>query len=62
MFVIQAIWHALQVAFFMLWEILWPLALGVLLSATIQTLVPKRAVVAALGEGTNPSSPTSTSP
>ncbi len=49
MHLIQAIWHALQVAFFMFWEVLWPLALGFLLSAIVQTLVPKRAVVSALG-------------
>ncbi len=47
--VIQAVWHALQVAFFMFWEILWPLALGFLLSAIVQTLVPKRAIAAVLG-------------
>jgi uncharacterized protein len=41
--------HPLQVAFFMFWEILWPLALGFLLSAIVQTLVPKRAVASALG-------------
>jgi len=46
---IQAIGQALQVAFAMFWEILWPLALGFLLSAIVQTLVPKRAVAGALG-------------
>jgi len=49
MFLIQAVVHALQVAFFMFWEILWPLALGFLLSAVVQSLVPKRAVASALG-------------
>ncbi len=49
MVLIQAVWHALQVAFLMLWEILWPLALGFVLSAIVQTVVPKRAVTAALG-------------
>src|SRR6266481_2899846 len=33
----------------MLWEVLWPLALGFLLSAMIQTVVSKRAVAGALG-------------
>src|SRR5690348_4869314 len=33
----------------MLWEVLWPLAFGFLLSAMIQTVVSKRAVVGALG-------------
>jgi uncharacterized membrane protein YraQ (UPF0718 family)/YHS domain-containing protein len=33
----------------MFWEILWPLALGFLLSAVVQTLVSRKAVVSALG-------------
>src|SRR4030088_3335485 len=33
----------------MLWEVFWPLAFGFLLSAMIQTVVSKRAVVGALG-------------
>src|SRR6266705_6710441 len=33
----------------MLWEVLWPLALGFLISAMIQTVVSKRAVASALG-------------
>ncbi|MEA2629386.1 MAG: uncharacterized protein QOJ10_1846 [Chloroflexota bacterium] len=49
MFVISAILHALQISLFMLWEVLWPLVLGFLLSAVIQTVVSKRAVVRALG-------------
>ena len=49
MFVINAILHALQISFFMLWEVLWPLAFGFLLSAMIQTVVSKRAVAGALG-------------
>ena len=49
MFVVDAVIRALQDAFFMFWEVLWPLALGFLLSAIVQTVVPKRAVVAALG-------------
>ena len=49
MFVLNAILHSLQISFFMLWEVLWPLALGFLLSAMIQTVVSKRAVVGALG-------------
>jgi uncharacterized protein len=44
-----AIGHALQLAFFMFWEILWPLALGFLLSAVIQTVVSRDAVAGALG-------------
>src|ERR687887_2080602 len=49
MFVVDAIARALQDAFFMLWEVLWPLALGFLLSAVVQTVVPKRAVASTLG-------------
>src|SRR6058998_975846 len=33
----------------MLWEVLWPLAFGFLLSAIVQTVVSKRAVAGALG-------------
>jgi uncharacterized protein len=50
MFVFNAILHALQLSLFMLWEVLWPLALGFLLSAIIQTVVSKRAVAGALGK------------
>src|SRR5712692_3517313 len=49
---IQTILHALQLSFFMLWEVLWPLALGFLLSAIVQTVVSKRAVAGALGSDT----------
>jgi YHS domain-containing protein/uncharacterized membrane protein YraQ (UPF0718 family) len=49
LFVVNAILHALQISFFMLWEVLWPLAFGFLLSAMIQTVVSKRAVAGALG-------------
>src|SRR5579859_179626 len=41
---------ALQLSFFMFWEVLWPLALGFLLSAVVQTVVSKRTVAAALGK------------
>jgi uncharacterized protein len=47
--VFQAIGHALTEAFYMLWEILWPLALGFILSAIIQTLVSRKAITRALG-------------
>src|SRR3977135_4234823 len=49
MLVFSAILHALQVSLFMLWEVLWPLALGFLLSAMVETVVSKRAVAGALG-------------
>jgi len=44
-----AIFSALQFSAFMFWEVLWPLALGFLLSAIIQALVSQRTVVRALG-------------
>jgi uncharacterized protein len=50
LFVVNAILHALQISLFMLWEVLWPLALGFLLSAMVQTVVSKRAVAGALGK------------
>ena len=33
----------------MFWQVLWPLALGFLLSAVVETFVPKRAIARALG-------------
>src|SRR6202165_1100976 len=50
MFVVNAILHALQISFFMLWEVLWPLAFGFLISAMVQTVVSKRAVAKTLGK------------
>src|SRR5438093_4881564 len=47
--VINAIREALQMAFFMFWDVLWPLALGFLISAVVQLLVSREAVVKALG-------------
>src|SRR5437870_5882008 len=47
--VINAIREALQMAFFMFWEVLWPLALGFLISAIVQSLVSREAVVRVLG-------------
>jgi uncharacterized membrane protein YraQ (UPF0718 family)/YHS domain-containing protein len=49
-FVINAVLHALQLSLFMLWEVFWPLALGFLLSAMVQTVVSKRAVAGSLGK------------
>jgi len=48
-FVLLAIWDALQMAFFMFWEVLWPLVLGFLISAVVQSLVPREAAVRVLG-------------
>ena len=47
--IIQAVVNALASAFDMLWEVLWPLALGFLLSAIVQTLVSRSAVARTLG-------------
>ncbi|HEX6489512.1 MAG TPA: permease [Candidatus Dormibacteraeota bacterium] len=46
---LQAVGHALQLSFYMLWEVTWPLALGFLLSAVVQTVVSQRAVANTLG-------------
>ena len=50
MFVVEAVLRALQLSLFMVWEVLWPLAFGFLLSALVQTVVSKRAVAGALGK------------
>jgi uncharacterized membrane protein YraQ (UPF0718 family) len=42
--------EALKIAFFMFWQVLWSLALGFLLSAVIQVVISKRAIVRALGQ------------
>src|SRR5256712_6778295 len=47
--VLNAISEALQMAFVMFWEVLWPLALGFLISAVVQALVSRRSVVNLLG-------------
>ena len=49
MFVLDGIRHALTLSFFMFWEVLWPLALGFLLSAVVQSVVSRQAVAGALG-------------
>src|SRR5712671_1008184 len=49
MLIVNAVLHALQISLFMLWEVFWPLALGFLLSAVVQTVVSTKAVVGALG-------------
>ena len=49
MVVVSAVLSALEFSFFMFWEILWPLALGFLLSAIVQAVVSQRAVVRVLG-------------
>ena len=46
---LHAVLQALQISFYMFWEVLWPLAFGFLLSAVVQVLVPKQAVARVLG-------------
>jgi uncharacterized protein len=48
--IINALLHAIGVAFAMLWEILWPLILGFALSGAVQALVSKRQMVRLLGD------------
>src|SRR6202165_3590534 len=50
MLFVNAILHSLQISLFMLWEVLWPLAFGFLLSAIVQTVVSKRSVASVLGK------------
>jgi hypothetical protein len=40
---------AFRISFIMLWTVLWPLTLGFVISAVVQTLVSKRTMTAALG-------------
>ena len=47
--VLSAALDALRMAFFMFWEVLWPLVLGFLISAAVESLVPRAAVEKALG-------------
>jgi uncharacterized membrane protein YraQ (UPF0718 family) len=47
--ILHAIWQALETAFFMFWDVLWPLVLGFLISAVVQTAVPRSAITRLLG-------------
>lgn len=49
MLLIDAIGRALLMAFSMFWEVLWPLGLGFLISAIIQTVVSQQAITRAMG-------------
>jgi hypothetical protein len=48
-FVLEQVGRALLISFSMLWEVLWPLAFGFLLSAIVQSVVSRQAVAGALG-------------
>ncbi len=50
-FVLSHAGDALRLAFEMFWAVLWPLALGFLLSAVVETFVSKRAISHFLGGG-----------
>jgi hypothetical protein len=47
--VLSAVFEALRMAFFMFWEVLWPLVLGFLISAVVESVVPRAAVERVLG-------------
>ena len=49
MTVLTHLGDALRLAFAMFWQVLWPLALGFLLSAVVEAVVPRQAVSRALG-------------
>ena len=51
-FVLEHVGSALRLSFAMFWQVLWPLALGFLLSAVVETLVSKKAVSRLLGRDT----------
>jgi uncharacterized membrane protein YraQ (UPF0718 family) len=51
--ILQHLGDALRLAFAMFWEVLWPLALGFLLSAVVEALVSRRTVSRALGTDTS---------
>lgn len=51
-FIVDHIGSALRLSFAMFWQVLWPLALGFLLSAVVETLVSKEAVSRLLGRDT----------
>src|SRR5215469_18398397 len=48
-FLLDQVGRALFISFSMLWEVLWPLAFGFLLSAIVQSVVSRQAVAGALG-------------
>src|ERR1041385_8755742 len=47
--VVEQVGRALRISVSMLWEVRWPLALGFVLSAIVQTVVSRQAVAGALG-------------
>ncbi|HWF57647.1 MAG TPA: permease [Candidatus Dormibacteraeota bacterium] len=53
MFVLEHLASALRLSLAMFWQVLWPLALGFLLSSVVETLVSKQAVSRLLGRDTS---------
>jgi hypothetical protein len=51
-FILEHLGSALRLSFAMFWQVLWPLGLGFLLSAVVETLVSKQAVSRMLGRDT----------
>jgi uncharacterized membrane protein YraQ (UPF0718 family)/YHS domain-containing protein len=51
-FVLQHLGDALRLSFAMFWQVLWPLSLGFLLSAVVESLVSKKTVARFLGRDT----------
>ncbi len=51
-FVVEHVGDALRLSFAMFWLVLWPLALGFLLSAAVETLVSKQTIARLLGRDT----------
>jgi hypothetical protein len=49
-FILQEIGKALSLAFAMFWQVLWPLALGFLLSAVVEALVSRQTISRLLGK------------
>jgi uncharacterized membrane protein YraQ (UPF0718 family) len=54
-FVLHHLGDALRLSFAMFWQVLWPLALGFLLSAIVETVVSKQAITRALGRDSSQS-------
>ena len=48
-FLLDNVGRALLYGFDMFWQVLWPLSLGFLLSAVVETVIPKRSIEKALG-------------
>ena len=52
MYVLEHLGSALRLSFAMFWQVLWPLAIGFLLSAVVETVVSKQSISRRLGRDT----------